>query len=1341
MSPPRRGTGSTSELMAVAEAAGLPWDGVAELTKAAQEKGCDPTVWVAHVSSALAAAGAPRPSPELSHLLVSHLCWANNVPLAWKYVERALAANLASPMLLLALLSTRVIPSRHSRPAAYRLYMELVRRHAFSFASQINGSNFKKIMASIDDVLHLSRTFGIQACEPGVLVVEYVFFVVWQLLDATLDDEGLLELIPDKKSKWAARPQDMEIDGEGICDEKRNEHNEKLQKINSVMAIELIVHFLQHKVTSSLLSLACGNMPSHWGVFTQSLSLLATNSSALWNSTITVEAVQRLVLDNCNKFGRQCKLSRHQEFCTLISSGSLKYPGGYCHGFSHSALWIPIDLYLEDCIDLSVAATNAIEILSGLVKALQAANGTSWHDAFLGLWMASLRLVQREREPHEGPVPHLDTRLCMLLSITTLSIADIIEEEEVSLIDEAENNNQWSDKAVGGKRRKELVSSLQVLGDYESLLVPPPSVISAANQAAAKAMMSVSGLPVGNGYLESINLHDKTINCTGNMWHLIVEACISRNLLETSAYYWPGYVNGQINQIPPTMPTQVPGWSALMNGAPLTTSMINALAATPASSLAELEKIFEITISGSDDDKVSAATILCGASLIRGWNIQEHTVRFVVKLLSPPVPVDYCGSESHLISHSPMLNVVLTGISCVDCVQVFSFHGLVPELAGALMAICEVFGSCVPNVSWTLSTGEEITAHSVFSNAFILLLRLWKFNHPPLEYCIMGDGAPVGSQLTPEYLLLLRNAKILSPSNVTKNRNSERRLPASISSSSMHPIFVDSFPKLKIWYRQHQACLASTLSGLVHGTPVHQNVDALLNMMFKKIKRGTNQSIGSGTSGSSSLSSSSGPGSDDSSVRPKLPAWDIMEAVPFVVDAALTACSHGKLSPRELATGLKDLADFLPASLATIVSYFSAEVTRGVWKPAFMNGTDWPSPAANLSTVEENIKKIVAATGVDVPSLVAGGSFPAALPLPLAAFVSLTITYKLDKASERFLNLAGPALESLAASCPWPSMPIVAALWTQKVKRWTDFLTFSASRTVFHHNNDAVVQLLRSCFTATLGLSSSPISSNGGVGGLLGHGFGSHFTGGLSPVAPGVLYLRVYRCIKDIVLLTEEILSLLMLSVKEIAVSIVSKERSDKLKKTKYGMRYGQVSLASAMKRVEVAAALGATLVWLSGGSGLIQSLIQEMLPSWFLSVHDLDQEGGTGGIVYKLGGYALAYFAVLSGMFAWGINSTPVSKRRPRVIESHMEFIASALDGKISLGCDWALWRAYVSGFLGLVVECAPCWVLEVELEVLKRLSRGLRQWSEEDLALALLQMGKVEAMGAAAEMILANE
>ncbi|KAG0480465.1 hypothetical protein HPP92_011323 [Vanilla planifolia] len=74
-----------------------------------------------------------------------------------------------------------------------------------------------------------------------------------------------------------------------------------------------------------------------------------------------------------------------------------------------------------------------------------------------------------------------------------------------------------------------------------------------------------------------------------------------------------------------------------------------------------------------------------------------------------------------------------------------------------------------------------------------------------------------------------------------------------------------------------------------------------------------------------------------------------------------------------------------------------------------MNGTDWPSPAANLSIVEEHIKKIVAATGVDVPSLVAGGSSQATLPLPLAAFVSLTITYK----QLRLLNVSSTSLALL----------------------------------------------------------------------------------------------------------------------------------------------------------------------------------------------------------------------------------------------------------------------------------------------------------------------------------------
>ncbi|KAL3626204.1 hypothetical protein CASFOL_029753 [Castilleja foliolosa] len=1287
---------------------GAVWDSILGNMKMAQEKGSNPLLWSIQVSSNLSSVGITLPSLELANHLVSHICWENNVPIAWKFLEKALVLKIVPPFIVLGLLSTRVIPYRRSCPAAFRLYMDLLKRHAFSLKESTNLPNYQKTMHAIDKALDLSHTFGLQANEAGTQLVLFIFSIVWQLVDASLDDEGLLELT-ETDPKWPVQHQDMDIDGHNKYDEKKKEYSKRLQTINTVMAVELIGQFLQNKVTSRILYLARQNMCGQWESFTQRMQLLVENSLALRSSkSITPEILLQLI-DIQKIKSRHLQASLRHDIHSTIQSRPLVNSAGLCLGTSRSALWLPLDMLLEDAMDGSqVNATSAVEIITGLVKSLQAINAASWHEIFLGLWMAALRLVQRERDPIEGPVPRLDTRLSMLLSITTLVVADLVEEEESVSTNEIECGSGIKQR-VPGKRRTDLIFSIQNLHEYQSLLTPPQSVITAANQAATKAMLFVSGIGVGAAYFECISAMDMPINCSGSLHHLIVEACIARNLLDTSAYFWPGYVNGHINQLPHNVPSQVPGWSSFMKGLSLTQPMINALATAPAS---KIEKVFEIAVEGSSDERIAAATILCGASLIRGWNIQEHTVYFITRLLSPPVPVDYSDKESHLISYAPMLNVLLVGVAPFDCVQIFSLHGVVPELAASLMTICEVFGSCAPNISWTQPTGEEISAHVVFTHAFTLLLKLWRFNHPPLEYGV-GDVPPVGSQLTPEYLLLVRNSHLISSSGQQLKDPNRRRLAQVASSSSSGPIFVDSFPKLKVWYRQHLACIASPLTGLVNGTLVHRTVDTLLNMMFRNINSG-NQS---GTS-SSSLG-------DDGYLRPKLPAWDILEAVPFVADAALTACAHERLSPRELCTGLKDLADYLPATLATIVSYFSAEVTRGVWKSVFMNGTDWPSPAANLSYVEEQIKKILAATGVDIPSLAAAASSPAVLPLPLAAFVSLTITYKLDKASQRFLDLAGPALETLAAGCPWPCMPIVASLWTQKVKRWSDFLVFSSSRTVFLHSNDAVVQLLRSCFSA--------ISTNGGIGPLLG-------SGGISPVAPGILYLRISRSIRDIMFLRDEIVSLLMQTVEDV-VTVGPTKKPGILKRS----RNGNTSFASALTKVKLAASLGASVIFLTGGLGLVQSLIKETLPSWFMSInHRSGKEGYNNGLLQMMRGYALAYLAALSGAFIWGVDSSSglaASKRRPKILGYHLEFVASALDGKISLGCDQATWHAYVSGFLSLMVKCTPCWVVELRVELLRRLCMGLRRCNEEELAIALLGVGGVGAMGSAAEMVVEIE
>ena len=86
-------------------------------------------------------------------------------------------------------------------------------------------------------------------------------------------------------------------------------------------------------------------------------------------------------------------------------------------------------------------------------------------------------------------------------------------------------------------------------------------------------------------------LNHRHLLAAGNLRHLIVEACIARNLLDTSAYFWPGYVNGRINQMPHNVSGQVLGWSTLMKGAQLIPSMINALATTPASRYADTQVI------------------------------------------------------------------------------------------------------------------------------------------------------------------------------------------------------------------------------------------------------------------------------------------------------------------------------------------------------------------------------------------------------------------------------------------------------------------------------------------------------------------------------------------------------------------------------------------------------------------------------------------------------------------------------------------------------------------------------------------------------------------------------
>ena len=121
-----------------------------------------------------------------------------------------------------------------------------------------------------------------------------------------------------------------------------------------------ISHFLFNNIVNNL---NCFRQ-SHWGAFTNRLHLLATNSSTLQNSAISLEPFQHLIVGDGNAYG-ETKHNMRKRFHLTVASNPLSSPNGRCLGANYSSLWIPIDMYLEDCLDGSIAATNSIEILSG----------------------------------------------------------------------------------------------------------------------------------------------------------------------------------------------------------------------------------------------------------------------------------------------------------------------------------------------------------------------------------------------------------------------------------------------------------------------------------------------------------------------------------------------------------------------------------------------------------------------------------------------------------------------------------------------------------------------------------------------------------------------------------------------------------------------------------------------------------------------------------------------------------------------------------------------------------------------------------------------------------------
>ncbi|KAJ1699134.1 hypothetical protein LUZ63_007646 [Rhynchospora breviuscula] len=1271
------------------------------------------------------------PNAELAMILVSNLCSSHNSPSMWKLLDQTMASRLVYPWHVLALLTPRLIPHRRAQPEAYRLYLELMRRYALSSPSVETGLCSQKITNAMHDALQFFDAYRAKRVYFGTTLISFIVNAITALIDSCLEDWCLP--FPSKERTMDKGPKSMDLGTKSGSDKK-----DQLRQTNTFTAFEVVENMSSNKRIQILLRLAHLNMPELFNSLLQRLRFVEAHKLSSKNLTSINHLLDNLFSNIQKVMNSGYKQNERNLLSHIIDTGSVNSPLSLLPGAGKGGCWISIDILLESCMEAkTLMPIAAFELLTESTMTLQKINQASWQETFQALWISALRLVQRDIEPIEGPIPHLETRLSMLLAIIPLSIAPILKEE---------SDKMHAEGTGVASRKQGLVACLQSLGQFSSLLLPPQSVVSAANDAASKAAKFVRDFKAGSSGLGMMDHNDTSTKAVGNLLHLMVEACIARELIDTSAYFWPGYVSPPLaSKDQNSMLIQESPWLNFMQGAPLTGSLQSVLIATPAPSVAELEKLNHLALNGSDEERSAASKILCGASLTCGWNIQETVVRMAVKLLSPPMPPDSpgTGDANHYLTHMHMLNAVLSCLCHVDSVHILSVYGMVPEVAAILMPLCEVFGSFPPPPNYRSSIGEEVSVYSVFSFAFLFLLRLYNFYAPAQANTVSGRAGPVRHELNLDYLLLLRNSRIgagrttMSGSNSAGSNNPSRDLPVQL-------VYIDSFPKLRAWYFQNQACVASVLSGLCNRSPVHQTANRILNMICRKMNNsagiassstvtgtGTGTGTTTTTTSSSSISGSSGSASEDAFPRPLLPAWEVLEAIPFVLEALLTACAYGRLSSRDLTIGLRDLVDFFPASLAGIVSYFSAEITRGIWPNVAMNGIDWPSPDKSLHLVEAEVKDVLARAGVHIQNCYPRG-MPPMLPLPMAALVSLTITFKIDKSSEYSQGIVGQALETCAEGCAWPSMPIIGALWTQKAPRWHDFIILSCIRSPFVRDKDAIVQLTRSCFKAFLGPSSndcSSISYPRGVVGLLGQSLANNFD-----LRPGFLFLRTCRTFHDTHFISELIFKQVLEWTRKMAGEWASSGPAR--------LKSGQASLAAAVSAARQVAILGASLLCVAGRTLLVQVLFEETVPTMLLSSSQ-ERSSHVGSISSILEGYAISYLMVFSSALVWGIRSrTAVYKigsfeRRARLTATHMDFMARVLDGNVILGCDPAMWKAHVSCFVGLVVRFAPAWVQRVKVSALRKLANGLRGWHECELALALLELGGSPAIDAVIESL----
>eukprot|EP00850_Spirogloea_muscicola_P002436 SM000009S23565 [mRNA] locus=s9:764498:771082:- [translate_table: standard] len=826
----------------------------------------------------------------------------------------------------------------------------------------------------------------------------------------------------------------------------------------------------------------------------------------------------------------------------------------------------------------------------------------------------------------------------------------------------------------------------------------------------------------------------EVVDQKGTMQDLLIAECSKRGLLP-------------LRRTLPNPPSSV-SWLNFLQGAPLVDPLRASILATPAQSNAELDHLYEVAVGGADEERKAATSALLGASLLRAWHLQERAAQLSVQLLCTHAATHGATSCSQLASTTPTLLAVLSLLAKPDTLRLLSLHAHLPALAAALLPICEVFGSLPSAIPLRIGPHSSPASFTIFSLALLLLERLQDY---------VASSVPRNPRSEPASCMGDSSGRLVDQS---ARRTSLQDYLSSWNAlqGNEEPLSLDQFPTVANLYSQQQASAAvpATISSVV---------DKLISMVFREVMRSRGNDLAS---------------TDE---RSTLTGWEVVHATPAVTEAVLAAVAHNHLTSSDAIKGLKDLVEFVPASIVPLANFLAAESMRGCWRVAAMNGSEWPTPASNLTAVEAEIQAALTDTGVDTPPHLSGvlSGSGTLQPLPLAMFVSLTITFKSEMA-EAILAVAGPRLIRAAAACPFPR-PISQALWSMKLPRWHRNIVTTAAALAVASSHVTMSQLLATCFVAALPNSprtsaallvppsptiitmpASPrhiaqaarvrlgmlagagvaLCTGGGAGALLGHGgrsrnalpapawvAGPPMSAQAQVTEPGALFLRACAYVQDPAFLCDEVLRQVAMAV---AAAAAPPEQAKAAASSSGDLQLRCRSSAMCV-RIAVsgyAAGLGAALLYIAGRAPLTRHLLVAVLPAWLLV------RAGATRRTSPLEAYALARLAVISGMTTWGPGGSELATAasdRAEALELHLAQVLDDAEGCGAVTGD-AVHRAYLTALVATVMTVAPQWLGTVTAATLARLATCLHRWCAVPLALEALTLAGPHALEAAIEL-----